>query len=74
MTVVLATDCAGCARIVVSAMANEPQSTSERKKNEAPNDPKLRERVQRLSEKVSSLDETLDQIEQTTGELRGESS
>lgn len=46
-------------------MENEHQSQSEPKKNEAPSDPNLRERVQRLSEKVSDLHETLDEVNET---------
>ena len=46
-------------------MANEHASESESKKNEAPRDPKLRERAERLAEKVSSLSETLGEIEET---------
>jgi hypothetical protein len=45
-------------------MANEFHSESEPKKNEAPSDPKLRERAERLAEKVSSLDDTLGEIEE----------
>ena len=40
----------------------EPEPT---KKNEAPKDPQLQERVERLSEKVSSVSDTLSQIEET---------
>jgi hypothetical protein len=46
-------------------MANELHSESEPKKNEAPSDPKLRERAERLTEKVSELSDTLREIEQT---------
>lgn len=46
-------------------MANEHHSESERKKNEAPIDPRLRERAQRLAEKVSNLSDTLGEIEKT---------
>ena len=46
-------------------MSNEFHSESEpKKKNEAPGDPKLRERAERLAEKVSSLDDTLGEIEE----------
>ena len=46
-------------------MSNELQSESGSKKNEAPSDPKLRERVERLSEKVSDLHDTLHEVDKT---------
>jgi hypothetical protein len=46
-------------------MTNEAHPQPEPKKNEAPSDPKLRERVERLTEKVSSLSETLGEADQT---------
>jgi len=46
-------------------MANEFHSESEPNKNEAPSNPQLRERAQRLAEKVSELDDTLSEIEKT---------
>ena len=49
-------------------MANELHSKSEPKKNEAPSDPQLRERAERLSEEVSGLSDTLRRIEKTLEE------